>query len=125
MSETIPSQPVRSSGRLRRFVVVFCVVLLWSLAALFIWGSWKTNRAVQPLAGIKPGTPFAEVVAAHGAPDRIDVVQGSWKWGRRMRRMPAGVTRVAVYNRLIAPQVCIFLLDAQDIVVEVDRFAAY
>lgn len=125
MSEAIPSRPVRSRGRLRRFAVVFCVILLWTLAALFIWGSWKTNRAVQPLAGIKAGTPLAEVVAAHGAPDRIDVVQGSWKWGRRMRRVPAGVTRVAVYNRRIAPQVCALLLDAQDVVVELERFAAY
>jgi len=112
-------------GKLNRVLIIACVVLVVGLAGLYMRDTLLTNRVVARLSDFQPGTAFAEVVAANGPPDRIDAVSGSWKWGRRMRRVPENVTRVAVYSRAIAPQVCAFYLDAQDTVVEIERFAGY
>jgi Flp pilus assembly protein CpaB len=108
-----------------RIVVIVCVVLLLVLAALFARDAVLTNRIAARLAAFEPGTPFTKVVAANGEPDRIDEVQGAWKWGRRMRPLPANVKRVAIYTRQIKPLVCAFLLDENDVVVEVIQFAGY
>ena len=48
-----------------------------------------------------------------------------WRWGRRTRVLDAGVKRVAVYFRKTTPQICTFMLDADDRIVEVEVFAGY
>ncbi|HRX87564.1 MAG TPA: hypothetical protein P5572_21265 [Phycisphaerae bacterium] len=112
-------------GRLNRIVVATSVIVLLGLTGLYLRDALITNRMVARIANFPPGTPFADVTAANGDPDRVDEVTGSWKWGRRVRPVPENVTHVAVYNRAIAPQICAFLLDAQNVVVEVDCFAGY
>lgn len=112
-------------GKLNRIVVLASVTALLLLAGLYLRDALITNRMVARITAFAPGDALAEVIALNGPPDRIDEVAGSWKWGRRVRSLPAEVTRIAVYNRAIAPQVVAFLLDEHERVVEIDHFAGY
>ncbi len=71
------------------------------------------------------GTAFAVVVEAYGPPDRVDEVSGTFKWGRRLRHLPETIKSVAIYTRNTSPQICTYLLDKDDRIVEIEVFASY
>jgi len=124
MTPNAPPIP-QKSGKLQRVVIVASVILLFVLAAIFVSGSLRTNDVVKRMSAFDPGTPFADVIAANGAPDKVEDVTGSWTYGRRARRLPENVTQVAIYHEATMPQVCAFLLDKKQTVVEILVFASY
>jgi hypothetical protein len=111
--------------RITKVVVVVAAMFFLGLFGLYVRDARRTNAFVSKLRAYEPGTVFADVVTAHGPPDRMDAVDQAWKWGRRMVRVPPEVKHIAVYNRQIAPQVCTFWLDENDRIVAVEVFAGY
>jgi hypothetical protein len=111
--------------RITKFVVVASAIAFLGLFALFVYDARRVNAYVSGLRSFEPGTPFAEVVARYGEPDRIDPVSESWRWGRRMVRVPPQVKRIAVYSKAIAPQVCTFSLDDEGKIYAIEVFATY
>jgi hypothetical protein len=115
----------RRGKTISRVVVITAVVAALGLFGLYVYDASVTNALVAKFKVYKPGDAFAKVEAEQGPPDRMEEVQGSWKWGRRMRSVPAHVTHVATYYRQITPQICGFLHDNGGVIVEVDLFAGY
>ena len=108
-----------------RAVIVVALVGFLGLFAVYLRDALLTARLVSALRNVAPGTAFAEVAEQHGPPDRIEATEGVWTYRRWVRQLPEEVTRVAVYAEAISPQVCAFMLDAEDRVIGVEVVAAY
>ena len=108
----------------RSLIVLFLIAMV-TLFVMFVYGSLETNRIVTGMRDFEPGTELSAVIAKYGEPDRVDAVDGTWIWGRRLIQTPETVKSVATYNRNISPQVCSYLLDADNRIVKIEVFASY
>ncbi len=108
-----------------RTVIVLSIAVFVTLFCLFVYGTLKTNRIVSEMRDFEAGTPLSAVIAQFGEPDRVDTVDGTWVWGRRLVHTDDAVTTVAAYKRNISPQICAYHLDAQDNIVKIEVFASY
>ncbi len=108
-----------------RSVIVLTIAVFVTLFCLFVYGTLKTNRIVAAMRDFELGTDLSAVVAEFGEPDKIDTVDGTWQWGRRLVHTPESVKFVAAYTRNISPQVCTYQLDADNHIVKIEVFASY
>ncbi len=108
-----------------RTLIVLFVAAMLTLFVLFVYGSLKTNEIVAGMKDFEPGTELSAVIAKYGEPDRVDPVDGTWIWGRRLIQTPETVKSVAAYTNNIRPQVCSYLLDADNRIVKIEVFASY
>lgn len=118
-------KPSRSRLIFVRSLIVFFVTAMLVLFVMFVYGSLKTNEIVDGMKDFETGTELSAVIAKYGEPDRIDEVDGTWTWGRRLIHTPETVKSVAAYNSNIRPQVCSYLLDADNRIVKIEVFASY
>lgn len=108
-----------------RTVLVLILVSLGGAFFVMVYGTLSTNRITKAMRDFDSGTPISTVIEKYGEPDQVDPVDGTWKWKRRLKRTPESVKSVAVYWRNITPQVCSYLLDGDDRIVEIEVFASY
>lgn len=124
-TKTALAQPSRTRLIVMRTMIVLFIVAMVGLFVIFLYGSLETNRIVEGMRDFEPGTPLSAVVAKYGEPDRVDAVDGTWTWGRRLIKTPESVNSIAAYNRNISPQICSYHLDADDRIVKIEVFASY
>lgn len=107
-----------SSRTFRWFLLVFSCLLVIALSApVVLVQRLAEKRELEILAAHGRGTPLADVVEAHGAPDSVQQIDDGWKWYGQPQAAPHGAVRVAIY--FVGSKACAFFLDQEERVIEV------